>query len=82
MEDKPGRGPMPHLEFAIAVEDRLPTAYNPFTKKTEFYSEEDGVWFPDGGQLVTKGEVLSDVLDAVFGPCKWVHEQCEDGKTK
>jgi hypothetical protein len=77
-----GRGAMPHLEFAIAIEDRLPTAYNPFTKKTEFYSEEDGVWYPDGGQLVSKGEVLSDALDAVFRPHKWVHEQCEDGKTK
>ena len=69
-----GKGPMPHLEFAIAIEDRLPTAYNPFAKKTEFYSEEDGVWFPDGGQLVSKGEVLSDALDAVFGPRVWVHE--------
>ena len=69
-----GKGPMPHLEFAIAIEERLPTAYNPFTKKTEFYSDEDGVWFPDGGQLVSKGEVLSDALDLVFGKRVWVHE--------
>jgi len=79
-----GRNPgvMPHLEFAIAIEDRLPTAYNPFTRKTEFYCEEEGVWFPDGGQLVNKGEVLSDALDQIFGKHTWVHEQGADGKTK
>ena len=80
MEDEERRGGMPHLEFAIAIEEHLPTAYNPVTKKTEFYNADDGVWYADGGQLVSKGEVLSEALLQVFAPTRWTHAKDEDGK--
>lgn len=70
-DDEGERGPMPHLDFAIAIEDHLPTAYNPVTKKTEFYNIDEGVWYSDGGQLISKGEVLSEALIEVFGKPQW-----------
>jgi len=75
-------GPMPHLEFAIAIEEHLPTAYNPISKKTEFYNAEEGIWYPDGGQLVSKGEVLSDALMEVLGPVKWTWGVDDNGKVR
>ena len=50
-------GPMPHLDFEIAIETILPCYYNPTHGNTESYSE-DGEWHPNGGQMVLKGEAL------------------------
>ena len=50
--------PMHHLDFAVAIDDAKPRVYNPFAKKAEYYSKEDGVWYPDGGALVTRGELF------------------------
>ena len=82
MEMEHPKGTMPHLEFAIAIEEHLPTAYNPVTKKTEFYNTAEGVWYADGGQLVSKGEVLSEALLRVFAPTRWVHKKDDDDKVR
>ncbi len=60
---------MPHLEFAIAVEDHLPTRRNPRTNKEELYVPEDGVWLPSGGGI--RGELISDALLGVSAPRRW-----------
>jgi len=67
-------GPMPHLDFAIAIEEILPCYFNPLSGNTEYYSEDDGVWYPSGGQMVLKGEVLSDALLHTFAPKSWCYE--------
>jgi len=82
MEMEHPKGTMPHLEFAIAIEEHLPNAYNPVTKKTEFYNTAEGVWYADGGQLVSKGEVLSEALLRVFAPTRWVHKKDDDDKVR
>ena len=63
------KGPMPHLEFAIAIEDHLPTRRNPRTNKEELYVPEDGVWMASGGGI--RGELISDALLRVFAPRRW-----------
>jgi len=69
-EEKPRKkGPMPHLEFAIAIEAELPTRRNPRTGKDELYVREDGVWLPSGGDI--KGELVADALLKVFAPRHW-----------
>ena len=72
---------LPHLEFAIAVENLLPMVYNPDTKQTEFYSAAHGRWFEGGGHDQVKGEVLSDALIETFAPTQWGYVDL-DGRLK
>ena len=62
---------IPHLEFAIAVEDRMPVVYNPQSGAAEFWSAQHGRWFEDGGKDQVKGELLSDALRETFTPTQW-----------
>lgn len=72
---------IPHLEFAISIEDRLPLVYNPETKQIEFYSAVHGRWFAGGGHDQAKGEVLSDALIQTFVPSQWGYVEV-DGRLK
>ncbi len=72
--------PMPHLEFAIAIEAELPTKRNPRTGRDELYVPEDGVWLPSGGDI--KGEVVSDALLKVFAPREWQLVSAEGARKK
>ena len=47
---------MPHLEFAIAVEDLLSVHNNRLAKTMEYYDSTRGVTIRDGGGDLVKGE--------------------------
>ena len=50
--------PMPHLDYAICVEDELPCQYNYNSGEHGFFDENMGVWLQSGGQKYCRGELL------------------------
>ena len=72
---------VPHLEFAVAIEDQLKVYVNPDSGKTEYYDDGLGRWMPDGGAHRVAGEDLAIPLINAFTPHKLVYEERE-GKTK
>ncbi len=72
---------VPHLEFAVAIEDQLKVYANPDTGKTEYYDDALGRWMPEGGAHRVAGEDLAIPLINTFTPHKLVYEERE-GKTK
>ncbi len=57
---------MPHLEFAIAVEDLLSVHNNRLAKTMEYYDSTRGVTIRDDGDDLVKGGSLSDALSTRF----------------
>ena len=73
------KGPMPHLDFAIGIENVLPARRDARTNKEEMYIPEDGVWITSICNV--RGEIIADALQKVFAPHHWVHVE-ENEKRK
>jgi hypothetical protein len=68
------RWQMPHLDFAIAIEEELMCRYDPLQNKVERYEDSSGTWVLGGS---VRGEVVAEALERTFACRGWV---LEDGK--
>ena len=73
---------VPHLEFAVAIEDQLKVYVNTDSGKTEYCDDGLGHWMPDGGAHRVAGEDLAIPLINTFTPHKLVYEERERARLK